>query len=1002
MVVNEAMDIVHFRGNTGNYLQQTQGKPSHNLLKMAKEGLAFELRNILHKAKKQKASVIKENIPVHINGMLQNISIEALLLPDTIEPYYLVLFHENVSRESSGVRGATPKKKDAKLTTHDSQLSARIQQLEKELSQSREDMRSITEDQEASNEELQSANEELLSSSEELQSLNEELETGKEELQSTNEELMVVNQEMIGLNEQITASRDYAEAIIANIHEPLLVLDKNLRIKTVNNAFYKTFLLNEKETENVLIYNLGNKQWDIPELRTLLEKILPGKSVINNFEITKNFSNIGERVMLLNARGVVNKNISEKLILLSIEDITERKKAQELLNKSGEHFRHLVKELPEAIFSCDVQGRITFYNKSAAKLFGRELEIEKDFWYSSIRLFNMDGSPLPVENSSMSRVIKEGRAIEGKEKIIERQDGSRSIVITHPQPEFDLSGKITGAINIAIDITEEKRIQKDLYEATLFAEMATLIAEEAKQKAELHTQIAEDAVKAKQQFLSNMSHEIRTPMNAIIGFTKVLLKTELTAKQKEYLNAIKLSGSSLIVIINDILDLAKIEAGKMMFEQIPFKMEPTLSAIIHLFDTKIEEKNLQLIKIIDPKIPAVLLGDPVRLNQIILNLISNAVKFTDKGKITIAAHMLSEDDEKVNIEFAVTDTGIGISNTNIESIFENFHQASSSTTRLYGGTGLGLAIAKQLVEAQKGTIKVKSKVNAGSTFSFNLTFYKTNAPVGLKTEIPEIDTQYKNIKVLVVEDMALNQLLMKTLLEDFGFEKDIAANGKIAIEKLKTNSYDIILMDLQMPEMNGFEATEYIRNKMKSEIPIIALTADVTTVDLKKCRAVGINDYLAKPVDERLLYRKIVGLVKKAKKKINKPDKVNKTSAIKKPGCTDLAYLNGITKSDSKLKMEMIEIYLEQTPVLISAMKKGLLDKNWGALNTAAHKLIPSFSIMGINPDFEFIAKKLQDYTGTQLQSNEIKGMVQQLETVCAQACKELKEEYNNLKYTHK
>jgi len=239
------------------------------------------------------------------------------------------------------------------------------------------------------------------------------------------------------------------------------------------------------------------------------------------------------------------------------------------------------------------------------------------------------------------------------------------------------------------------------------------------------------------------------------------------------------------------------------------------------------------------------------------------VKFTTKGKITVSVRLVKEDEEKASIEFSIADTGIGIAENKIGKIFDNFQQASSRTSRLYGGTGLGLSIVKQLVEPQGGSIRVKSKIEKGSTFSFTLPFMKTTAEVELDTGLVDIDTEIKNIKVLVVEDIALNQLLMKTLLDDFGFERDIASNGKIAIEKLLAKTYDIILMDLQMPEMNGFEATEYIRNTMNSKIPIIALTADVTTVDLEKCKAVGMNDYIAKPVDERLLYHKIIGLVKK-------------------------------------------------------------------------------------------------------------------------------------------
>ena len=545
---------------------------------------------------------------------------------------------------------------------------------------------------------------------------------------------------------------------------------------------------------------------------------------------------------------------------------------------------------------------------------------------------------------------------------------------------------------------DQKRITIELNEAKIFAELATGIAEEAKIKAEKATQIAEDAVKAKQQFLSNMSHEIRTPMNAIIGFTKVLLKTDLSTKQKEYLTAIKLSGDALIVLINDILDLAKVDSGKMSFEMTPFKMASSLSSMLHLFETKIQEKNLTLIKQYDSRIPAVLVGDPVRLHQIILNLLSNAVKFTSHGKITVAVNLLNEDEERATVEFAVSDTGIGIDPTKIEKIFETFRQASSGTARLYGGTGLGLAIVKQLVEAQDGTIQVRSKIGEGSTFSFKLSFLKTKALAEAETSLVELDKEIKGIKVLVVEDIALNQLLMKTLLDDFGFERDIADNGRIAIEKLQTKSYDIILMDLQMPEMNGFETTEYIRNTMNSRIPIIALTADVTTVDLAKCKAVGMNDYIAKPVDERLLYTKIVGLVKKAAFIIHTEPAEKTNGQTHKLRCIDMAYIIRLTKSNPTLMMEMISLYLKQTPTLISSMKQSLLDKDWETLYSATHKIIPSFSVVGISADFEKMAKKIQEYASNQQQTDGIPGLVQQLENVCAQACKELEEEFNTIK----
>ncbi|MEI8204094.1 MAG: PAS domain S-box protein [Bacteroidota bacterium] len=671
---------------------------------------------------------------------------------------------------------------------------------------------------------------------------------------------------------------------------------------------------------------------------------------------------------------------------LVFQNEEKEKRAAELI--LANYARSLIEASRDPLFTISPEGKITDMNEATVKVTGesREKLIGTNF-------YNYFTEP-DKARQGYEQIFAKGFMADYPLTIM---DGKLTDVLFNGSVYKDAKGKLIGAVVVARDITEQKRIENELKEAKVFAELSTEIAEEAKAFAENATRIAENAVKAKQQFLSNMSHEIRTPMNAIIGFTKVLLKTEVTAKQKEYLTAIKMSGDALIVLINDILDLAKVDAGKMTFEQIPFKMSLSISAMLHLFETKIQEKNLILIKEYDNNIPEVLMGDPVRLHQIILNLVSNAVKFTSKGQITVGVKILAQDQEKVILEFAVTDTGIGIAETKLEKIFENFQQASSGTSRLYGGTGLGLAIVKQLVEPQGGSISVKSKVGEGSTFSFILSFLKTSAQAENEIELEELDTEIKNIKVLVVEDIALNQLLMKTLLDDFGFERDIAANGKIAIEKLQTKTFDIVLMDLQMPEMNGFEATEFIRNTMNSNIPIIALTADVTTVDLAKCKAVGMNDYIAKPVDERLLYSKIVGLVKKPS--LIKYDEAGvEKDQTKKLKCIDLHYLMLRTKSNPVLMMEMISLYLEQTPPLIKAMKQSFYDKNWELLHAAVHKMIPSFSIVGISADFEIIARKILEYARTQQQSDGIPEMLSQIENVCSQACKELEVEFNTIK----
>ncbi|TDE53404.1 response regulator [Flavobacterium sp. GT3P67] len=668
--------------------------------------------------------------------------------------------------------------------------------------------------------------------------------------------------------------------------------------------------------------------------------------------------------------------------------------AQKLLS---EYSLSLIEASHDPLFAISPEGKITDMNNASVKVtgIGRPKLIGTDFF---------DYFTEPQKAREVYQKVFEKGFVADSPLILRHKNGKLIHVLFNGSVYKDDKRNVLGAVIVARDVTNQKRIETELIEAKIFAELTTEIAEEAKIKAENATILAENAVKAKQQFLSNMSHEIRTPMNAIIGFTKVVLKTDLTAKQKEYLNAIKMSGDALIVLINDILDLAKVDAGKMTFEKTPFKMKSSISAMLHLFETKILEKNLRLVKEYDDNIPDVLIGDPVRLHQIILNLVSNAVKFTTEGKITVSVRLLHEEEDKLIIEFAVTDTGIGIPEEKIGKIFENFQQASSGTSRLYGGTGLGLAIVKQLVEPQGGSIRVKSIVEEGSTFSFTLSFQKTNSDAELENEMMELDTEIKNIKVLVVEDIPLNQLLMKTLLDDFGFARDIAENGKIAVEKLKENYYDIILMDLQMPEMNGFEATEYIRNTMKSKIPIIALTADVTTVDLAKCKAVGMNDYIAKPVDDKLLYSKIVGILKKPKlakltAKINE-NLEDTNSSMKKIKCIDLVYLNQRTKSNPTLMMEMISLYLSQTPSLINTIKQSLEDENWPLLGAAAHKMIPSFSIMGISTNFENIAKKIQEFALAQEKSEGIEDLVKQLEEICLQACSELEEELNLIKNT--
>lgn len=465
VVVNEMMDIVHYRGSTSDYLQQPAGKPSHNLLKLAKSELAFELRNILHKVKKgleakKNQAVIKENIPLKINGSRHTVAIEGISLPNVAEPHYLILFHHtSLTEDKAAIKG---NKKTARSKASDKDL--RIQQLEQELERTHEDMRGIADDQEAAYEELQSANEELESGSEELRSLNEELETSKEELQSTNEELTVVNQQLIGLNQQVTEERDYADGIISTVREPLLVLDKHLRVKTASNSFYKTFLVNEQETQGKRIYDLGNNQWDIPALRSLLERVLPEKESFSDFEVNHNLQSIGQRTMLLNAREIPSEEGMEKLILLAIEDITERHQAAKLVEESEKRFNNLLMQSPFAFGILKGEDMVLQMANNAIKeswgkgpdLEGKKLldilpEMKDQAFPALLQSVYKTGTP-HYAHETLAKVVRKG--------VLE--DVYYNFVY---QPYREVDGTISGIVIIANEVTPQALANKKIKES---------------------------------------------------------------------------------------------------------------------------------------------------------------------------------------------------------------------------------------------------------------------------------------------------------------------------------------------------------------------------------------------------------------------------------------------------------------------------------------------------------------------------------------------------------
>lgn len=478
------------------------------------------------------------------------------------------------------------------------------------------------------------------------------------------------------------------------------------------------------------------------------------------------------------------------------------------------------------------------------------------------------------------------------------------------------------------------------------------------------------AQKAKEQFLANISHEIRTPINGIAGMAALLSKDPTPDEKVTYLNAIKSAAENLKVIINDILDLASIDSGKLKFERIGFALKDLLVSLIDTFSVQAKEKGIDLQLEVAPEADQILIGDPVRLNQILINLISNAVKFTHNGSIKIKCSVEKIYQKKKHIRFDVIDTGIGIPHDKLSTIFESFSQADASVTRKYGGTGLGLTIVKQLVELQNGTIQVESVEDKGSMFSVVIPYQ-----VGSTADIIH-DTmsasqrgfyknKFKNLNVLLVEDNDINRLYANSILKNWECNIEMAENGYVALEKIKNRYFDIILMDIQMPVMDGFEATKAIRQGEvpKSTVPIIALTANATRADIERCLAAGMNDCIPKPFTPEDLFRILI--------KYYNPTTQATSSVTITFEPLDLGYLKQVSGNSETFIREMIDTFRSTLPNTISEISTATNERDWERLAKSIHKIKPSLTMMGLHKTKE-LAMEVEEHVKSRKQLRSI------------------------------
>ncbi len=743
----------------------------------------------------------------------------------------------------------------------------------------------------------------------------------------------------ISLIDKLRSTSSRLEKLIQNIQAGVLVEDETRHITLINKNFCTMFGI-PVEPEYLLGTDCSNSAEQSKHMFTEPEKFISRiGSVLNDKIIVTN-----EELSLIDGRTFARDYIpifidSEyKGHLWLYNDITVRKQNEIEIEKLA----RFPNESPDPVFRVSNNFTILYLNAAGEKMLdevGAERgNIVPSAWSPIIERALLTGAPAEFEIAA-----KQGTPI----------------YAAHFVPVSS-----AGYVNIYVrDITARK-----------LAEWETMKAK----------QLAEESMRAKQDFLAKMSHELRTPMNAVLGLTNLIFNTPLSNEQQTLLQGIKSSGDNLLAIINDILNLAKIEAGKLMIDQNEFVLKGMLENIRIAMLPMAKQKGIDLFFEIDPGIAEVIVGDSVRLSQIFINLLSNAIKFTGQGSVVLKCKMGSLRGRTGMFQISVTDTGIGIPPEKLQSIFDAFSQASKDISVRYGGTGLGLTIVKQLVQLMKGEVRVESVLEKGSTFIVTLPL---NISLNKKESIVQRSsgqTTFKKLegRVLLVEDNPANQMVAVKTMQMWAVEVDVASDGYEALSKLKTAAYDFVLMDIQMPGIDGFETTRRIRtelNEPQRSIPIIAMTASVLYDPEARAIKAGMNGYVSKPFELEELYNKILPYVRLRSVSVEAAGAVQKPKAFKH---LDTRFLESIASDNPAFISEMILLFEKNTPAYIGAMKKALEENDLAALMRTAHTMKPTGGYIGIN-DLKPLVAELEALADRKAGTDELRHALQKVEVLC-------------------
>lgn len=665
--------------------------------------------------------------------------------------------------------------------------------------------------------------------------------------------------------------------------------------------------------------------------RQKIDEFIGNEQLLLSKRIDTANSNFTSVIFIITGSLLLSVIIILVTMVFFIRDFNRKRLSKKRLADSELRLKNILNALPVGVFIMSSDGKPYYANTKTKEILGKDIipETKVDTLPEIYQAYRVGTKELyPVEEMPIAKALK-GQVMLGVEDMELRKDNIVVPVRINAIPLYNGEQSLEYAIAVFEDITKIKEAEYELISAR---------------------KLAEESLKIKETFLANMSHEIRTPLNAIIGFTDILSNSNLPAKEQDFIKTIQTSGVNLLRIINDILDISKIEAGMMTFEAHPLSIRDIFQSLQSMLQGRIKEKRIGLFFSTEENVPEVLNGDPVRLTQILLNLIGNAIKFTSEGYVMISARLKAVENEIYTVSFFIKDTGIGIPQDKLQRIFERFSQVEHSTTRNYGGTGLGLSIAKQLVHLQGGTMSVFSKEGSGSEFFFTLPFTKGDLPVIEKARKSKTIVDFdalRSKRILGVEDNPVNVELLVHIFALKGLKLDIVHNGRLALEQLAGKRYDLILMDMELPEMNGYDTTTYIRQQIKSSIPIIAMTAHAMAGEREKCLSLGMNDYISKPLNANLLFEKIFSTLFPHAGKTTVPDELPADRPSEHDEEINLMYLREYSGGSVAFEAEMIKMFLQQLPEMKANLIKAVEERSAVDIKGLAHKMKSSVSLFG-------------------------------------------------------